>query len=237
VVALTFDDGPDPTWTPRVLDALQDADVRATFFVVAEQITAPGGSKVLAETLRRGHRVQMHCARHVRHEQLDLASLRAEAAELEEALAAQAAPDPTLWRPPYGSVHREHSCRVAGERGLQLVRWSYDTVDYRGLTAASMLAFAQDGGGPDASVLAGAPLAADSIVLMHDSRRYSSTPAGGASGTVELIAPLAEYVRERGWDLEALDGPIETPRRSRGEAAAFLLPCSPASDSPPADQA
>jgi peptidoglycan/xylan/chitin deacetylase (PgdA/CDA1 family) len=227
VLALTFDDGPDPAWTPHVLDALDAAGALATFFVVAEQIEAPGGSEVLAETLRRGHRVQMHCMRHVRHEQLDLGSLRAEAEGLEDTLAAHGAPDPVLWRPPYGSVHPEHSCRVARERGRQLIRWSYDTVDYRGLSAARMLEFARDGGGPDPSVPGGAALRADSIVLMHDSRRYSSTPEGGAQGTVELVAPLVEYARERGWELGTLDERVEPAAHGADSpAAAFLLPCS-----------
>src|SRR5437588_7926568 len=149
MVALTFDDGPDPAWTPPVLDALDAAHVRATFFVVAEQIAAPGGVELLEETVRRGHRIQMHCARHVRHEQLDIRSLRAEAQTLEDVLTAAGVPEPALWRPPYGAVHPEHSCRVARERGRQLVRWSYDTVDYRGLSAEQMLSFARNGGGPD----------------------------------------------------------------------------------------
>ena len=205
--------------------------------MVGEQIRATGGAATLAETLRRGHSVQMHCMRHDRHEQLDLDSLRADAQALEDTLTACGVSDPALWRPPYGSLHPAHSCRVADERGRQLVRWTYDTVDYRGPTAAKMLGFARSGGGPDPSVLGGAALHANSIVLMHDSRRYSSTPEGGAQGTVELIAPLVEYARERGWELGVLGERIDPAAHGPGGAAAFLLPCCPSrvgcrSDSP-----
>jgi peptidoglycan-N-acetylglucosamine deacetylase len=213
VVALTFDDGPDAMWTPLVLDALHVAGpVAATFFVVAEQIDAPGGAELVAETLRRGHSVQMHCARHDRHELLNLPEVRSDARAIEDTLAANGVPDPALWRPPYGSVHPRHSCRVASERGRQLIRWSYDTVDYRGLSAPAMLERVLSGG-----------LREDSIVLMHDSRRYSSTPEGGARGTVELIGPLVEHVRASGWDLGALTGRVSAaPPEQRG----FLLPCA-----------
>ncbi len=210
-VALTFDDGPDPVWTPRVLDTLDAVAAPATFFVVAEQIESPDGVELLAETLRRGHAVQMHCARHLRHESLELAELRADAEAIEAVLAAHGAPGPVFWRPPYGSVHPLHSCRVAAERGRRLVRWSYDTVDYRGRSAAEML-----------EQVRRAPMPADAVVLMHDSRRYSSTPEGGAAGTAELIGPLVEHVRSRGWELETLDGSFE-----RRAADRYLLPCAP----------
>lgn len=209
MVALTFDDGPDAVWTPAVLDALDAAGAPATFFVVAEQLEASDGPPLLLETLSRGHAIHMHCTRHLRHESLDLAQLRAEADGIEAALAASGVPEPALWRPPYGSVHPSHSCRVAAERGRQLIRWTYDTADYRGLSAASMLQSARE-----------APLQEDSIVLLHDSRRYSSTPEGGARGTVELIAPLAELVHAMGWDLTSLSSPVVPV-----EDQPFLLPC------------
>ena len=221
MVALTFDDGPDVTWTPRVLDALDAAHVTATFFVVAEQIEAPGGAEVLAETLRRGHSIQMHCAHHLRHDSLGRQELDADAAEIEAVLAAHGVPEPALWRPPYGSVNPTHSCRVAAARGRQLVRWTYDSVDYRGLSAAAMLEAAR-----------AAPLTDESVVLLHDSRRYSSTPRGGALGTVELIAPLSERVRASGCELTALRAPITPALAGRDER--FLLPCS-ACAAPPAE--
>jgi peptidoglycan/xylan/chitin deacetylase (PgdA/CDA1 family) len=213
VVALTFDDGPDPTWTPPLLEALDDAGVSATFFVVAEQIEAPGGSEVLLETRRRGHSIQMHCGSHQRHDSLELEQLAADAQRIEDVLAAHGVPEPRLWRPPYGSLHAQHSCRVAAQRRRQLIRWTYDSVDYRGLAATAMLERAL-----------AAPLRTDSIVLMHDSRRYSSTPEGGARATVELIAPLAEHVRVSGWRFTTLREPLAVAPGG-ADACRFLLPC------------
>jgi peptidoglycan/xylan/chitin deacetylase (PgdA/CDA1 family) len=214
VVALTFDDGPDAAWTPQVLDALDAAEAKATFFVVGEQIEATAGAELLAEAVRRGHTIQMHCASHLPHESLQLEELRADRERIETVLAAYGVPAPSLWRPPYGSIHELHSCRVAAERGRQLIRWTYDPRDYRGLPAAAMLQHARE-----------APLREDSIVLLHDSRRYSSTPEGGAVGTVELIGPLVEHVRGMGWELTTLREQITAPSRPTSDEA-FLLPCA-----------
>ena len=220
MVALTFDDGPDPEWTPPVLDALARAGAQATFFVVAEQMRAPGGAELVAETLRRGHAVQMHCARHLRHESLALAGIRADAARSEAALAAAGVPAPALWRPPYGSVSPARSCLVAAERGLQLVRWTLDPRDYRGTPPDEML-----------ELVGGGPLREDSVVLLHDSRRYSSTPGGGAANTVALIGPLVGRIRAAGWEPVALRSPLRRPAPPQD---GFLLPCAAAPPASPA---
>jgi peptidoglycan/xylan/chitin deacetylase (PgdA/CDA1 family) len=63
-VALTFDDGPDPVWTPLVLDALAGAS--ATFFVVAP--LADRYPSLPARMREEGHEVAFHCTRHARHD-------------------------------------------------------------------------------------------------------------------------------------------------------------------------
>ena len=78
-IALTFDDGPDPLWTPRVLEALAASDARATFFVVAPlAVRHP-------ETLRRardeGHEVALHCNRPVRHDHMNAEEILSDASD------------------------------------------------------------------------------------------------------------------------------------------------------------
>jgi hypothetical protein len=67
-VALTFDDGPNPVWTPRVLDALAEAGARATFFVLAP--AADKHPQLLRRAEQEGHEVGLHCERHVRHDRM-----------------------------------------------------------------------------------------------------------------------------------------------------------------------
>lgn len=63
--ALTFDDGPAPVWTPRVLNALRRADVRATFFLISPLALAH--PHIVSSMLEAGHGVEFHCTKHVRH--------------------------------------------------------------------------------------------------------------------------------------------------------------------------
>jgi peptidoglycan/xylan/chitin deacetylase (PgdA/CDA1 family) len=65
-VALTFDDGPEPIWTPLVLDALASVEARATFFVVAPR--AARYASLIFSMRKRGHEVAFHCVEHVRHD-------------------------------------------------------------------------------------------------------------------------------------------------------------------------
>src|SRR3954447_14018018 len=67
-VAITFDDGPDPEGTPAVLDALDAAGVKATFFLVGEQLMRHHA--VARETAARGHELALHGYGHVEHDWL-----------------------------------------------------------------------------------------------------------------------------------------------------------------------
>ncbi len=186
MIALTFDDGPDPVWTPQVLDALGDA--KATFFVVGEQIAEPEGPALLRAILDAGHSVQAHCTRHVRHSKLSHEELRADIEDLLGLLASESVPPPQLWRPPYGDVNPLLSSLVADRAGLELVGWTHDCEDYDGRPAGEMLA------------AAGPALRDGAILLLHDSRRYTRR-TDSAANTVELIAPLLEEIAARGLQL------------------------------------
>ena len=65
-ISLTFDDGPDPVWTPLVLDALAEARTIATFFVIATK--ARRYPSLLDRMREEGHSVGFHCTSHVRHD-------------------------------------------------------------------------------------------------------------------------------------------------------------------------
>ncbi len=180
-VALTFDDGPDPVWTPRVLDALDEAGARATFFIVAPLALAyPSVVRRMAD---EGHEIGLHCHRHVRHDRMSLAQIRADATNGLEVLGGlgQRVRD---WRTPWGVV-TEGTADVAESVRLRLVGWTADSGDWRGTSAKAMLDRMSPG------------IEDRAIVLMHDSVGPGASRSG-CGETVDLVAPLVDLVRFRG---------------------------------------
>jgi peptidoglycan/xylan/chitin deacetylase (PgdA/CDA1 family) len=179
--ALTFDDGPDPSWTPRLLARLRREQARATFFVMANR--AVSHPRLIRRMLQDGHDVELHCARHVRHTDLSAAELRRDTDLALRALR-RLGVAPRLWRPPWG-VATPATHRLAAARGLQLVGWSADTHDWRGDVAADMHRRVRD------------LLGAGSVVLMHDGLGPGARRVA-CRETVELVPQLLKTIRSRG---------------------------------------
>ena len=157
-VALTFDDGPDPTWTARLLDALDRHGARATFFPIASRAEAE--PEVMERIRAAGHLIGLHCDEHVRHSERDRAWVARDTTRALERLA-RLGIAPTLWRTPWGDT-APWSAELAAEHGLAIVGWTTDTHDWRGDSAAAMyehtapslrdgaIVLAHDGIGPGA---------------------------------------------------------------------------------------
>jgi len=126
-VVLTFDDGPDPRYTPRILAALAKHSARATFFLVGHKVEAH--PEVVRAILDAGHAIGLHSYAHDR-----LFSLRGEAAvraDLERgqaAIAAVAGAAPVLFRPPIGHTN-PRIARAADALGLTVVGWTVGARD------------------------------------------------------------------------------------------------------------
>jgi peptidoglycan-N-acetylglucosamine deacetylase len=159
-VALTFDDGPHPQGTPIVLEILREANARATFFLVGEQVVHRPG--LAAEIVAAGHRVELHCHRHRNLLRLTPGQFLDDAerarAVIEEA-SGQAIAD---FRPPYG-IFSAATLRATRRRGWRPVLWSRWGRDWAGrATARSIARHATDG------------IRDGDIVLLHDADYYSA---------------------------------------------------------------
>jgi peptidoglycan-N-acetylglucosamine deacetylase len=156
---LTFDDGPDPDYTPRVLDVLAAAGVRATFFVVGT--AAIRYASLVRRILAEGHEVANHTWSHPRPGLVRPSVARHEVVMATQALADIMGRQPRYFRPPFGRMRRQMT-EAAQDLAQTVVLWSLSGKDWgplgRGFLIANRLAHTQAG----------------DIILLHDARwRYN----------------------------------------------------------------
>jgi peptidoglycan/xylan/chitin deacetylase (PgdA/CDA1 family) len=184
VFHLTYDDGPHPDITPRVLDVLDEAGAKATFFVLTER--AQQHPDLIHETMRRGHEIALHTRTHPHLTELSIKRLRDEICAARRDLEEVAGTEITWFRPPYGGQNIR-SLSVVKACGMQTVLWSVDSRDWKGLTRDNplqrSLKFLEPGG----------------IILLHDVPVGETETADEAQGflpkdelTRMLLAELAE---------------------------------------------
>lgn len=125
-VALTFDDGPDPDVTPRVLSVLRSRNARATFFVLTDE--AARYPELLKRVAEEGHEIGLHFDRHDRITSLPPKEAWRRMKAARDSLAALAGPV-TLFRPPYGSQNYR-TYVFARLLGLRVVGWSQCANDW-----------------------------------------------------------------------------------------------------------
>ncbi len=194
-VALTFDDGPDPAWTPQILAILRRYHVRATFFLVgAHAASYPG---LVREELRDGDEVGSHTYTHFNltgggwREQLELTLTQ-------NALAGAAGVRTSLLRPPYCggpdavTAADWRAYQQAARDGYLIVLDSLDTRDWARPGVARIVASAMPRGGQGA------------IIMMHDS-------GGNRSETVRALPQIITRLRARGYRFVTVTGGLGAP--------------------------
>jgi peptidoglycan-N-acetylglucosamine deacetylase len=174
-VALTFDDGPDPDATPAVLDALEAAGVRATFFMVGEQ--AMTHRALAREVADRGHEVALHGFEHREHSELSPREARDDLARGLGVIEAATGRRPALYRPPYGRFS-EDSYAACRDLRLEPVYWTAWGMDWEPLPADRI------------GELATRDLTPGAILVLHDSARYAARST--AEPTAAAIGSIAE---------------------------------------------
>jgi peptidoglycan-N-acetylglucosamine deacetylase len=173
-VYLTFDDGPDPQWTPQILDLLAQARMHATFFAIGELAQRePALTRAIAAG---GHALGNHTFSHRHPWLMRSRAARAQVRDGARALSDIVGREPSFYRPPHG---RARPCMTdeAQLQGERMVLWNLSAIDWGWFGAASRIA------GRLARVRAG------DIVLMHDGRNVHNRPD-------QLLQVLPEFLRE-----------------------------------------
>ncbi len=186
VVALTFDDGPDPVRTPALLDALAELDAPATFFLLGDVVDA--NAAVVRRIAREGHELGNHtyC-----HRYLPLARSRSVERELratDRAVERATGVVPAIARPPWGG-RSPWTVRAFRRVAKRLVLWDVNSYDWKGKPAAEVVERVLERARPG------------SIILMHEARE-------GGEITVEAVRLLVPALRARGFELVTVSGAV-----------------------------
>lgn len=123
-VALTFDDGPHPVYTPQLLDGLNERGVHATFFVVGKNIL--GNEALLKRMETEGHLIGNHTYSHVKLSELDIARACAEVEKTNALICEVTGKEPEFIRPPFGEWKKAMECSFE----MIPVLWDVDPLDW-----------------------------------------------------------------------------------------------------------
>lgn len=195
VMALTFDDGPSPQYTPQVLDLLSDYDVKATFFVCGDNLGLY--PDVLRRIVAEGHTVGNHTWSHPYLEDLSEDEIRDEIQSTQDAVAHVIGKAPVLFRAPYG-VFTDDTLAICSDLGLRPISWSVDPEDWANPGTDTIVQRVLDGA------------ATGAIVLDHDGTDGGDDdPEPGSGGdrsqTVEALSRYLPQLLDDGYTFTTPD--------------------------------
>jgi peptidoglycan/xylan/chitin deacetylase (PgdA/CDA1 family) len=128
-IAMTFDDGPHPQNTPRLLDILRARNIKATFYVIGRNVNLY--PQVLRRTVAEGHEIGNHSQTHRLLSKLGDDELRTDLSRCRDAIGRAAGVYPRTMRPPYGGLLQRQRQLVHDEFGYPTILWSVDPLDWK----------------------------------------------------------------------------------------------------------
>jgi cellulose synthase/poly-beta-1,6-N-acetylglucosamine synthase-like glycosyltransferase/spore germination protein YaaH/peptidoglycan/xylan/chitin deacetylase (PgdA/CDA1 family) len=196
-VAISFDDGPDPRWTPEILDILKQKQVPATFFVIGEP--ANQDDEVVKREYAEGHEVGNHTFTHPEFDIISKTQLQLELNLTELLLESSLGVKTTLFRPPYGIDHQPETASeiqmlpIPQSMGYIIVGARVDPHDW-----------GEPNGGPPPAVgtivervLSDVEGHRGNILLMHDG-------GGDRSRTVQALPQIIDALRSKGYQFASV---------------------------------
>ncbi len=128
-IAMTFDDGPSATLTPKLLDLLAARHIKATFFVIGENVVEY--PEIVARAAREGHEIANHSWSHPNFAKMSDDGVRRQLWRTDDAIKSATGARPALLRPPYGSITEREKRWIHDEFGYQIVLWDVDPYDWK----------------------------------------------------------------------------------------------------------
>src|SRR5438105_9234618 len=185
-IAMTFDDGPSATLTPKLLDLLAAHHIKATFFVIGENVAEH--PEIVARAAREGHEIGNHSWSHPNLAKMSEEGVRSQLRRTDDAIKSATGVRPTLLRPPYGSITAREKRWIHDEFGYQIILWDVDPYDWKrpgpALVRNRILKETQPG----------------SIVLSHDIH----------PGTIEAMPSTFDALKAKGFKFVTVSELIRT---------------------------
>ena len=172
VVALTFDDGPNPATTNQALDTLSKYGIKATFFVLGKNVS--GNEEILKRMKADGHVIGNHSWSHPVLSKLSLDDAKKQITDTEDALTKVLGSSSKLMRPPYGAITDD----IRNSLDLSFIMWNVDSLDWKSKNEAAILTEIQR------------EVKNGSIILMHDIH----------AETVNALPKVIDYLKGQGYD-------------------------------------
>ncbi|HMW59001.1 MAG TPA: glycosyltransferase, partial [Leptospiraceae bacterium] len=209
-LVLTFDDGPDPVWTPKVLDALKESKVHATFFVVGEQ--AERYPEIVQRILAEGHAIGNHTYFHPDLSKTSPERVRLELNSTQRIIERETGYKTMLFRAPYNTDSNPDEApeidplRTAADMGYLIIGANIDVADWQKPTARLMAD----------RLIEQAKNPRNHIIVMHDG-------GGDRSRTVEALRIGIPELKSKGYVFQSLED-------ATGISKSTLFPAMPASE-------
>ena len=217
-IAMTFDDGPSAALTPKLLNILAAHQIKATFFVIGENVAEH--PEIVARAAREGHEIGNHSWSHPNFGKMSDDGVRSQLQRTDDAIKSVTGSRPTLLRPPYGSITAREKRWIHDQFGYQIILWDVDPYDWKrpgpSVVRSRILKETRQG----------------SIVLSHDIH----------PGTIEAMPSTFDGLEAKGFKFVtvselirmAVPQPSPAPAETRESAPAGITPSPSPSTTPSA---
>jgi len=198
LVALTFDDGPSPVWTPKILDELKKAHIKATFFMLGEHVAKY--PDIARRVVAEGHEVGNHTYDHHILFYYTLDNLLKEINETQKVIKDKTGVKTKYFRPPKAWLTAEEKKEIEG-MGYKIILWSLNSKDWVTFDDKYIVKYILKNVRPG------------DIILFHDSGGVFTAEGGNREETVKTIPGLVEKLREKGFKFVTITELLNKQRR------------------------
>jgi peptidoglycan/xylan/chitin deacetylase (PgdA/CDA1 family) len=151
-IAITFDDGPNPETTNKLLKMLEQRGIKATFFVLGSR--AVQSPEILKQMVAQGHEVENHSWSHPILPKVSLAEADRQITQTNDAIETITGKKPRYLRPPYGAMSPSLRKHIEGKYDLTFIYWSVDTLDWKNKSPDKIYELTMKQIGPGGIILA-----------------------------------------------------------------------------------